>query len=66
MQMSRPHVTDLVVDVHLVEGWLRGVNLRSQLEIGAASGETHELQQLQVGAVAQASVRVVRGAHLRI
>ena len=63
--MSRPHATDLVVDVHVVEVWLRGVNLRRQLEVGAAGSEAHELQQLQVGAVAQASVRVVRGAHLR-
>ena len=48
--MSRPHATDLVVDVHVVEVWLRGVNLRRQLEVGAAGGQAHELQhQLQVG-----------------
>ena len=47
--MSRPHATDLMVDVHVVEVRLRGVNLRHQLEVGAARGEAHELQRLQVG-----------------
>ena len=57
--------TDLVVDVHVVEVRLRGVNLRRQLEVGAGRCEAHELQQLKVGAVAQAGMRVVRGAHLQ-
>ena len=58
-------VTNLVVDVHVIEVRLRGVNLRRQLKVGAGRREAHELQQFQVGAVAQAGVRVVRGTHLQ-
>ena len=53
-----------MVDVHLVEVGLGGVNLGGELEVGAGGGEAHELEKLDVGAVAQAGVRVVRGAHL--
>ena len=53
-----------MVYVHLVEVGLGGVNLGGELEVGAGGGEAHELEELDVGAVAQASVRVVRGAHL--
>ena len=53
-----------MIDVHLVEVGLGGVDTGTAGQVGAGGGEREELHQLHVGAVAEACVRVVGGAHL--